>query len=212
LILLAYLDILNSRTTDTIKELIKEISKNKESTGKRLHELLFLLIEFDEITDIQDFSFVLEYIENNYIDSIDIEKLLKLIKKFKIKDESFIEKFSIAVDSFIRDELNDNKGSVDFGKHIRFSNYMEQEEMDVDYEGINSELESILESIVSMFDEDLLKYTYIDQSDILASINIEQEIESYANSFGDYYEDEFRGRTSSYIDSENDIDNIFERT
>jgi len=212
LLLLAYLDIFNPRTTDTIKELIKEISNNQESSGNRLNELLFILIEFDEIIEIQDFSFVLGFIENKVIDRSDIEKILELIKKYKIEDESFIEKFSIAIDTYIRDELNDNKSSVDFGKHIRFSYYMEQEEMDVDYDGIKSELESILESILSDFDDELLDYSYINQSDILSSIDIDQEIESYANSFGDNYEDEFRGRTSSYTDSENDIDNIFERT
>ncbi len=212
LILLSYLDIFNPRTTNTIKDLIKEISNNKESAGKRLYELLILLVEFDERIDIQDFSFVSEFIENKVIDSDDIEKLLELIKRYKIEDESFIEKFSLAVDSYIRDTLNDNKSSADIGEHIRFSYYLEQEEMDVDYEGINCEMESILDSIVSEFDEELLNYAYIDQSDILASIDIEQEIESYANSFGDYNEDEFRGRTSSYTDSENDIDNIFERS
>lgn len=211
LILLAYLDIFNPRTTETTKELIKEISKNKASKGERLYELLFILVEFDEIIEIKDFSFIKGFIEDKVVDRNDIEKILELIKKYKIDDESFIEKFSIAVDSYIRDELNDNKSSVDIGKHIRFNYYMEQEEMDVDYDGINSELESILDSILSDFDDELSDYTYFNQSDILASIDIEQEIENFANSYGDYYEDEFRGITSSDTDAENDIDVIFER-
>lgn len=211
LIGLSYLEMFNPSTTNYIKELIQVLSRNPKSIGKKLTELLYLLIEFDEPVEINNFSFLVGFIENHGLDSDDINKLLELIRKYKIEDEYFIEKFSIGVDSYLRDALNDNKSSLDIGKHIHYYSYMEHEDMEVDYDGLNSELESLLDSFISDFHEEFSNYTDINESDILASIDIEQEVADYASSYGDYYEDEFRGRTSSSEDSGNDIDAIFER-
>lgn len=211
LILLSYLDINNSRTKNFIKELIKEISQNSESEGERLAELLFLLIEFDDIIEIQDFDFVLGFMENKEIDSDDIDKLTELIEKYKIQDEYFIEKYIHVVNSYLKDALDDNKSSIDIGQHIRFYSYMGNEDVDVDYDGINSELESLLDSIISDFDYKFLNNIYINHADIIATIDIDQEIADYTSSFVDDYEDDFSGRTTADSDSESDIDVIFER-
>ncbi|MDE5423707.1 restriction endonuclease [Ancylomarina sp. DW003] len=213
LVLLSSLDIYNPRITFKIKDLIKQLSNNKEPKGVRLYELLVLLVDFDEIIDIHDFSFISEFIENNGIDNIDLEYLLELIKRYEIEDKLFFEKICVAVESYFIEALDEDKSSANIGEYLDSSCCNESGDIDfcIDYNGIKSELESILDTIVSGFNKELVDYVNINYSNIIDSINIDEEVNDYFSSYGDGYdEDEFRG-ASSHNDLENDIEAVFER-
>lgn len=210
LILLSYLNTNNENCSVPISKVIKTISQDDESTGNRLYELLSIIVDTDKRHQFDSFDFISRFIEEKTMNADEINKLAKFIDLYEIKDEYFIEITSSSVDTYLRQELEGNKDSVEIANHIRYSYFFEQQEMDVDYEGIESELESALDSIISDLEEEIWEYVSIDHSSILSDIDFEQEIESYKNSYGDYYEDEFRG-SSSFVKSGDDIDAIFER-
>lgn len=213
LILLCYIETNNPKTQENILQFIREISNNQKSTGSRLYELLFILNLFYEEIEILDFSFIANFINNTALDGIDVEQLLELLEKYKIEDEYILSIISKSFTSYFADLLNDNKSSIDVSSHLNYSYGGEYGESgyEIDYDGIQEELESLLETIISDFENENLKNIYIDRSEIIATIDLERIGDDFISSQVDNYDDEFRGSVSSHSNMD-DIDAIFERS
>jgi TRAP-type uncharacterized transport system substrate-binding protein len=123
---------------------------------------------------------------------------------------SIIEK---GVCAFLIEELKDFTSSIDLNNYVRQS-YIEDgySDYEIDHSGIEDELESLLDSIISDFDDGGMDYLDIDRSDIVANIDINKIESDFIDSWVDNYDDDYRINASSYSNPENDIEAIFERS
>ncbi len=208
LILLSYLDPLNSKVRHFINKFFSHLIEQDDSSGKKLYELLVILDCFQTDIELKKSSFLKGFIEEKYLDNDDIEKLFKFLKVYNIKDESIILQIEEKVHEYLVDTLKDESGSVEISKH--FVRGYEEFDYDVDHSGIESDLSSLLDSIISNFKAPNFNLIKIDDSEILSNIDIDRMVENFYNSYGGV-EDNFR--VSKYSDSslDNDIDAIFER-
>ncbi|NOQ26667.1 MAG: hypothetical protein GQ564_15010 [Bacteroidales bacterium] len=216
LILLSYLDFLNPKIADKIDLFLKSITKQKESTGNSLYELLTILVEFFEVIEIKDCSFLSGFVKNIALNKEDIEKLLEFLNIFNIEDDPIISIIEEGVSTYLIDALRDDVSSISLESYISQSY---DEDGDVDYEidssVIESELESLLDSIISDFEDESINCIDIVYSDILANFDIQKIEEDFFSSLGDQYDDDDDddiGRASSYSNKDNDIEAIFERS
>jgi len=213
LILLSYLDFYNPITAEIIVNFLKVITKEKESSGSYLFELLTIIIEFVEGIEIKDCSFLAGFVRDVALSRMDIEKLLEFLIVFKIEDDPVMLIIEKGVSAFLIEELKDNTSSIDLNNYVRQS-YIEDgySDYEIDHSGIEDELESLLDSIISDFDDGGMDYLDIDRSDIVANIDINKIESDFIDSWVDNYDDDYRINASSYSNPENDIEAIFERS
>ncbi|MBK8883951.1 MAG: hypothetical protein IPN67_16695 [Bacteroidales bacterium] len=117
-----------------------------------------------------------EFIDNTALDSTDVEELIEFLNKYKIEDEYILSIIGKSVTSYYSDLLDDNKSSIEVSRHIRHSYSGEYGESgyEIDYDGIQVELEDLLESFISDFENKNLNNIYIDRSIIIANIDLEK--------------------------------------
>lgn len=211
LILLSHLDLLNPKTVEKIKIFLKCITKEKESSGNNLFELLSILIEFFGDIEIIDCSFLSGFVEDKALNQADIEKLLEFLNIFKIEDDPVISIIEEGVSTYLIDELRDNASSINLNSYLSYSYYDDGDSnYEIDHSGIMREIKSLLDSIISDFDGENMSCIDIDHSDILANIDIDKIEEDFFSSMGDFDDDEHR--INSHNNPENDIEAIFERS
>ncbi len=110
---------------------------------------------------------------------------------------------------YLIDTLKDESSSIDISTH--FIKGYEEFDYRVNYSGIESELSSLLDSIVSNFNAPNINLIRINDSEILSNINIDLMVECFYDSHGGT-EDDFRGPKNTDSSLDNDIDAIFERS
>jgi len=212
LILLSYLDFVNPKTIKKIKLFLKVITKEKESTGNSLNELLIILVELFEDIEIKDCSFLSGFVKDKTLSREDIEKLLEFLTKFKVEEDPIISIIEEGVYNYLTDELKDNTSSINIESYIRQFYYEDGDsDFEIDHSGIKRELESLLDSIISDISNENMDYINVDRSDILANIDIDKIEEDFFKSRSDDYDDDSISATS-YSNPENDIETIFERS
>lgn len=209
LIMLSYLDYINTSSIKKIKEFINVVKNDRDSSGNYLYELLSVLIEVLEYDEISDYSFLSGYIKDKALSQEDIEKLLEFLRKFKIDDDPIISIIEEGVSNYLIDMLKDNTSSIDLDGCLR---HYGDGEFELEIRMIEEELESFLDSIISDINNGNLDYISIDRSNIVASIDLGRIQEQYFESKRDYYDDDNRISASSYSNLGNDIEAIFERS
>ena len=209
LILLSYLDFFNPKTVEKIKIFLKRITKEKESSGSSLYELLSILVVFFEDIEIKDCSFLSGFVEDKDLSREEIEKLLEFLNIFKIEEDPIISIIEEGISTYLLYELRENTSSIDLNNYIHYYYYDDGDtDYEVDHSGIEREIESLLDSITSDFE--VKNKIYINRSYILANIDMDKLEEDFFSSMGDSYDDEHR--INAYTNPENDIDAIFERS
>jgi hypothetical protein len=213
LISLSYLDFYNPMAVEIIKKFLEVIIVEKESTGSSLYELLAILVELLEDNDIKDCSFLSGYVKDKALSKEEVEKLLEFLNKFKIKDDTIISIIEEGVSNYLIDELKENASSINLDNYIRQSyNEYGNSDAGLDHWGIEQELESLLDSIVSDLENENFNYINIDRDVVLANIDIDKIEEDFFNSRAGYDDDEPRINPSSFSNPENDIEAIFEKS
>lgn len=211
LLLLCNLDLENKQTKRFLKKIIEKISNEIDSGGGRLYELLKILLKLkeDDSIELNSYSFLTNFIQGRAIDDIDIEYLLKLITEFNIKEEDpIIEIIEDAVNNFLLDEVDKDTGSIDVDRYFIYNR--EEGDVDYDYSGIKSELDLLIDSIISKYEFINNSKLNIDYDYIISNIDKDKIFENYLESICDYDED-YRGEGTSYSDSDYNIEAIFER-
>ena len=214
LILVSYIEINNPLTREKTIELLNRISNHEDSTGSRLYELLSIINEFNGQIDLQNLSFLETFIKNAALESGEVEKLLEFLNKFKVSNTDTLSLIYDSITTYYADYLIDNKSLIDITQHIR-SDYGEYGEsaIEIDYDGIQVEIESILDTIISELETDNLNTINLNRLDIIEKINVEKIGDDLLSSYFEQgYDDEFKGSLFSETNYKDDIEAIFERS
>ena len=188
LILLSYLDFVDSSNNTKIIFFLETLVNTSNASGSRLLELLYLLINFKSSIKIERFDFLKGFIEN-YLDEDDLKHLFNFIETFDINDDFILSK----IESRLEDFLFERAYEVDIDYYY------------IDTDGIENEIELDLNGILETFNSSALKRINIDISNIV--FNLDKEALKRRK---DYSENDTSNRVPDYSYKE-DIDAIFER-
>lgn len=210
LILLSYIDFSNDKLIEKIEIFLKTLVSTDYTTGNNLWELLMLLQEFEPKININSYNFLYGFIEE--LDSEDdLQRLLNFIDENNIDDEYILSKVNSSIEQILIDMVYNNDLDIDHSKHLKHNYYPDGDiDLEIDIEGLTSEVRSVFDSYLSNFNETGLLKIGFDVSNALSNAPIEDLAQNYLEDLG-YYDDEYRPGGSSSSSTDDDIDAIFER-
>jgi len=210
LILLSYIDFSNDKFIERIEIFLKTLVTTDYTTGNNLWELLMLLQEFEPKINISSYNFLYGFIED--LDSEDdLQRLLNFIDENNIDDEYILSKVNSSIEQILIDMVYNNDLDIDHSKHLKHNYYPDGDiDLEIDIEGLTSEVRSVFDSYLSNFNETGLLKIGFDVSIALSNAPIEDLVQNYLENLG-YYDDEYRPGHNGSSSTDDDIDAIFER-
>ncbi|MCK4798502.1 MAG: restriction endonuclease [Spirochaetes bacterium] len=215
LILLADLNFSNTKVENEIIKFLNKIVNlsSNEIRVDGLSEFLSLINIYAEKIKMEDYKFILNFINSKELDENEIIDLLNFIKEFEIDNENILLEIGEKVENYQQNELEEYKGDINLSEFIKPILVCEKEiNYEVDESGIEMELDLMLDTINSNFDDEVLKKLCIDRSDIVRLIDIDEMKDKYLEDLGeDYAYDDIKYNFKDNF-LEDNIDAIFERS
>lgn len=205
-----------------ISDLLKDDVSKKENINKLLiniiqtpspieevSKLLGLLMRYREDLNLNDYGFLLGCINNRELDETEIMNLADFVEFMGVDDENIFDKLKSDFEAFLIAELDSKKDDIDISKFVSFNEYDGDIDICCDTDGLESELSSIVCSIIDDFYSDLIRNLDVDIRVITKDIDIDQMINDYISSQGEHYHE----GSHSYANTFNEnIDDLFERS
>lgn len=213
LITLCYIDSFNDTLNARIETFLNTLINAENPSGERLWELLNILSEFEPKIKFQNFNFLYNFITSVYDDDT-LKDLLDFVDENNIEDEKILNQIEVLLNKYLRSFVDDNQLSIDFPNYISTS-YDDYSDIEVDINGIESEIRDNFDSFLDGFNVNVLDRISFDTSDIVSSIDVDNMVTRYLESYEpDYDRDAYRGSFSDISGSSggDDIDAIFERS
>jgi len=211
LIALAYIDFFNENVSVRIETFLNTLINTDNPSGERLGELLMILSEFEPKIEFHNFKFLYDFINDVY-DEDTLKKLLDFVDENDIEDENILNQIDVLLKKYLKNIVDSNDLSIDIPKYIGNS-YSDYPEIEVDINGIESEIRDNLDSFLDGFNLNVLERISFDTSEIVSSVDVDYMVTSYLESYEpdndrDYHQDYF----SNSSGGGDDIDAIFERS
>lgn len=210
LITLVYIDFLNENVNLRIETFLNTLINADNPSGERLHELLFILKEFEPKIEFQNFNFLYNFIID-VNDADTLKELLDFVGENEICDEKILKQIEILLNEHLSDIIDDL--DIDFDKHIKQNYYYNDDfpEIEVDVNGIEDEITKNLISYLDVFNKNVLEKISFSTSSVFSSIDLENKAKRYLHRYEhDLDSDRYRVNYSGGL-GEDDIDAIFER-
>jgi DNA polymerase III delta prime subunit len=214
LITLCYLDFFNKKINKRIKLFLNKLIKADNPSGKRLSELLVILSEFEPKIKFKNFKFLYNFI-NDVDDEDTLKKLLDFVDEHNIVDENILMQIDILLENYLINIANSNDFNIDYSQYINntYYNYEGYPEIEVDINGIEDRMRENLDSFLDDFNENVLSKLTFDTHRIISNLDVDSMVTKFLESYEPEYDrDSYNGEYYSRGSSENDIDDIFERS
>lgn len=212
IILLSYIDFFNEKLTDRIEKFIKTLINSDSPCGNELSKLLIILTEFEKKINCENYHFLNCFVDKNQ-DEDTLKELLDFIERNKIEESHILEQAEYHLENYLEEIIYYEDLDINYSLYVEESYLPDgSSDYDVDYKGIQHEVESILDSYLEGFNKSTLEKIEINISGIITNIDIEDKAILYMESFNIKNDDEFDGLPHHSNESLNDIEAIFERS
>lgn len=210
LILLVYIDFYNDNLKTAIEKFIKTMINASPPSGKKLSELLMILSDFEFEEKIVDYKFLSGFLKGT-LDESTLKDLLNFIDKFSISDEEILSLTGEKIENYLDDTANNTYLDINYSYHVSHNYYDDgYADYNIDKEGIESEVNDILNSFLEDFNQSVLERVEYDTSSIVSNLDIDRMVMDHFDNQD--YEPEPISQNSNVSSHDDDIDAIFERS
>jgi len=198
----------NRKQKEIIIQFLEKLIDYPE-TVQEFSRLLDLISYFKREIKIEDYTFLIELIENKYLDESEISDLIEFIETNEIDEQYIVDYLQEELTSYLKSEIVHVKGDVDLNKYIDqdYGYYDEYDEVHVNRKGIEDELRNISWDLIGKFQSATIDMMEFDLDEIIGEVDIDEMIDNFLESQGDTDE----GGWTGSISYDQDIDDLFER-